>query len=226
MKEYKTDRKVSFEPTKDTIILVSGREDFTDEEKKLYWYSALEKEKMHDQCFKDAMRLELEEVKNPSCYRGMEPFTTEGEQSSTNAINACIDAVMDEQDRQWERREDDYDRIAAISQEVSKCSVDRAIMRAIEDAREAIRINITPKQNVSGTSEHAHRSLSSEPGFEMKEPVVTRKQREIFSMMIEHDMISGHRRRGRNKKDCRYDSDKSRANRRRLLDNRIPYKCY
>jgi hypothetical protein len=202
MKEYKTDRKVFFVPANDIIVLVPGRKDFTDEEKRSCWYSKLEKEKMRYQCFKDAMRLELLDVKNPSCYRGIEAYTTGGRQSLTSSIYECVDAVMDEQEMQWERREENVDSIAAISQEISIYSINRAIIRAIEDSREARRVCIPRKQgNVSRASEHTPRSVSTEPGCDMKEPVVTREKREMFSMMIERDMISGRGRTRGSKKD-------------------------
>lgn len=149
--------------------------------------------------------MELGDVKNPSCYRGLEGFTTERSESSTNSVDVCIDAVLDEQEMQWDREEDDFDRIAAISQDLSKCSIDRAIMRAKEDEREARRI-YSPVEEIS------ERSECSELGFDMEEPVVTRRKREMFSMMIDPGFISGKgRRRQRSKNGSMYDSDTSRT---------------
>lgn len=205
MEEYKADRTVLFVPANDTIALVESSKDFTGEELRLSWHSSPEMIEMRDRCIKHTLKLELGDVKNPSCYRGLEGFTTERSESSTNSVVACIDAVMDEQEMQWDREEDDFDRIAAISRDLSKCSIDRAIMRAKEDEREARRI-YSPVEKVSERSER------SEPGFDMEEPVLTRRKQEMFSMMIDPGFISGKgRRRRRSKNDSMYDSDTSRT---------------
>jgi len=48
--------------------------------------------------------------------------------------------VMDEQDAQWAKGEDDFDRLAVLSQNVSKTSVALALLRAEEDEVIAWRI--------------------------------------------------------------------------------------
>jgi hypothetical protein len=42
----------------------------------------------------------------------------EGAREFTTTVTRCIDAVMDEQDRQWRTSSDDHDRLAAVSKSV------------------------------------------------------------------------------------------------------------
>ncbi|CAJ1945376.1 unnamed protein product [Cylindrotheca closterium] len=77
---------------------------------------------------------------NESCPRGLESFIQEDGEITTASVEQCIDAVMDEQEVQWDKEVDDYDRLAAVSEEVSRFSVSWALERARTDEKEAQRI--------------------------------------------------------------------------------------
>lgn len=83
----------------------------------------------------------VNEARNSTCFlRGLEKFTEQGRKLSAANKDRCINAVMDEQDRQWAFEEDDFDLLAVVSQEASGLSVALAMIRAEEDEQEAQRI--------------------------------------------------------------------------------------
>jgi len=72
--------------------------------------------------------------------RGLESWTAIGADKTTRAVEQCISAVMDEQDRQWEEDDDDADAIAQQSLYVTKDSARRARRNGLQDEKEAVRI--------------------------------------------------------------------------------------
>ena len=130
-----------FLPEHDTVLEISTLAEYTEEEILNCWYSKPEFEKIANRSYKQALRWESGESSMPdSFHRGLEILTKEGEDIITSSVERCIDAVMDEQAAQWEEDADDFDRIAAVSEEVSRFSAAWALEQAITDEQEAQRM--------------------------------------------------------------------------------------
>ena len=99
---------------------------------------------MRHRCIRDFER--WESGNKSSCSRGLETMSDDGRAAMEAAIYACIDAVIDEQEKQWEDECDDFYRLALISHEMSQQCVHEAIERAIEDEKEARKIYKQEKQ--------------------------------------------------------------------------------
>ncbi|CAJ1932503.1 unnamed protein product [Cylindrotheca closterium] len=131
-------RRVQFNPSHDSVLEISNREEYTEQEILNYWYTKPEFKAITTRCYKQASRWESgKSSKNESFHRGLEGFTQEAEEITTASIEQCIDSVMDEQDAQWEEEVDDCDRLAAVSKEVSRFSVAWALEKAIADEQDA-----------------------------------------------------------------------------------------
>eukprot|EP00526_Cylindrotheca_closterium_P015428 CAMPEP_0113613948 /NCGR_PEP_ID=MMETSP0017_2-20120614/6908_1 /TAXON_ID=2856 /ORGANISM="Cylindrotheca closterium" /LENGTH=252 /DNA_ID=CAMNT_0000523089 /DNA_START=13 /DNA_END=771 /DNA_ORIENTATION=- /assembly_acc=CAM_ASM_000147 len=133
--------RVHFLPEHDTMLEINSLEDYTEQEILDSWYTETELAKIAVRSYKEAHRFESGKTsKSDSFHRGLEAITNKGEELSTTAISRCTDAVMDEQDAQWEVEIDDYDRLAVVSEEVSRFSVAVALEKARADEQEAQRI--------------------------------------------------------------------------------------
>ena len=118
---------------------IENSENFSSEEKSACWYSAEEKSQMHESC--ETMLLRMESGKRPkqnTSYRGLENFHKSNAGDFERTIGACVDAVMDEQDRQWaEGKRIYWDLLREASLEVSKHSASLAYRMAAYDEGEA-----------------------------------------------------------------------------------------
>lgn len=132
------DRKVEFKMTvkkRGTICL----KDFTEEERNSCWYTREEKEKMKTKFDKMVARFEAgKPAKKRMTYRGLESWVGKGGAALDANIARCVDAVMDEQDRQWVPGiSTDCDAIAAKSQAVTQECVQNALKLAKADEIDA-----------------------------------------------------------------------------------------
>ncbi|CAJ1943405.1 unnamed protein product [Cylindrotheca closterium] len=119
-----------------------SREDYTELEAHQSWLSREEMAKMTERQFKTAARMESgKESKRESTYRGLECLSAKGEAELNGVIQYCIDAVMDENDRQFDLFEkiQDSEMIALASMACSAESIQKAMRRGESDAREAKR---------------------------------------------------------------------------------------
>lgn len=134
---------------------IIGREDYTEKEIRRSWYSAEEKERMIQS--KDKMVARLESGKLPKgdmTYRGLECWTVKGGKELDEKIAKVVNAVMDEQDRQWAVNSDDFDLIAAIS---AKATADSAVIArdlAVQDERDA-KLAWESFEDMSVSSQHS-----------------------------------------------------------------------
>eukprot|EP00934_Nitzschia_sp_Nitz4_P000752 Nitzschia sp. Nitz4//scaffold69_size99277//53799//54683//NITZ4_004633-RA/size99277-processed-gene-0.21-mRNA-1//1//CDS//3329556715//752//frame0 len=111
---------------------------YTERELKKCWYSPEDKEKMSRSKDRVVARMERgKAVKGEMTYRGLECWTQKGGKDLDDCIARVVDAVMDEQDRQWAGNCDDWDLIASISQQATVGSAARALEVAKEDTEEA-----------------------------------------------------------------------------------------
>lgn len=121
------------------IHQIANREDYTPKETSACWYSREEKLQMQESCENILVRMEagMRPKKNTS-YRGLENFHTCNTEEFQRTIGACIDAVMDEQDRQWKEGNCiHWDPFREASLEASKHSASLAYRMAVYDEREA-----------------------------------------------------------------------------------------
>jgi hypothetical protein len=117
---------------------ILSREAYTADEAQRSWLSSDEKAKMAEKRYKTVKRMEAgKRPRQNSTFRGLETSTVRGAEHMTKTVEVTVDAVMDEQDRQWKENSDDWDRLAKVHNKVSKASKDLAIKRAKSDAREA-----------------------------------------------------------------------------------------
>lgn len=136
-----SERRVQFLPQHYTVLEINSLEDYTEEEILNCWYTETELTKIAVRSYKDALRWESgKSKKSHSAHRGLEVYTKEGAELIATNIEHHIDAVMDEQDAQWENETDDYDRLAVVSEQQSQFSVAYALEKAKEDAEEARKI--------------------------------------------------------------------------------------
>jgi hypothetical protein len=70
--------------------------------------------------------------KRSMTYRGLFFLTEQGELELDLNIPKCIDAVMDEQEGQWNAHEDNWDRLAAVSERVRAESSSMNILKSTE----------------------------------------------------------------------------------------------
>jgi hypothetical protein len=87
-------------------------------------------------------------------YRGLECWTVKGGKELDEKIAKVVNAVMDEQDRQWAVNSDDFDLIAAIS---AKATVDSAVIArelAVQDERDA-KLAWESFEDMSVSSQHS-----------------------------------------------------------------------
>jgi hypothetical protein len=115
-----------------------NREDYTLEEAGGSWFSAAEKVKMFLYHDKTVQRMESgKRSKKNSSYRGLENFSKANASELEIVIHACVDAVMDEQEKQWKLDVCDWERFAAVSREVSEESLTLSRKMAEHDQRQA-----------------------------------------------------------------------------------------
>ena len=98
-----------------------------------------EKEKHNNKREKVVMRMEAgKPEKRSRPYRGLICWTEKGSQVLNAQIARTVDAVMDEQDAQWDANVENPEVIAALSQQVTAVSAQKALHIAYEDEQEAI----------------------------------------------------------------------------------------
>jgi len=131
---------------------VESHVDFSDKERSKYWWSDREKDRMMAKHERLVAKYEQRKQTKPSSknnkkvtktlqsYRGLESWTVAGSLKLDYAIEQCISAVMDEQDKQWNENDDDSIKIAKSSLKVTEDSARRARLNGLQDAQEALRV--------------------------------------------------------------------------------------
>ncbi|CAJ1932551.1 unnamed protein product [Cylindrotheca closterium] len=122
------------------VETIESKDDFTPSELSASWYSGEEKRAMYEDYEKIVMRMEAgRRPKKNTTYRGLENFSETNSAQLDEIVHACIDAVMDDQDRQWAENgnEADWDSFREVSLQVSLQSASLAYKMAEYDEREA-----------------------------------------------------------------------------------------
>jgi hypothetical protein len=150
-------------------------EEYTEDEVRNCWYSLEDKEKKYEKLNKMVARFESgKEAKKGMTYRGLEYWTTKGGRDLDLDIWKCIDAVMAEQDAQRNASIDDWERVAAASQEVTAGSAKRALAKGQEDERESIKARASLEDTVYSLEDTVHGDDESVSG---EQEVVKRTHR-------------------------------------------------
>lgn len=131
-----SNRRVHFVPEGNQIFEIETHKDFTKEEILAYWYGVSKLNDMVEKRRNQALEWEADRTSNVY-LRGLEPLTEMGGTVSETLVERCLYAVLDEQEAQWARGEDDCERLAVLSRRISKFSVGLAFLRAEEDEAEA-----------------------------------------------------------------------------------------
>lgn len=136
-------RAVSISEDQTTLYEVESHRNYSTKERARCWYNEKDKAKMLARHERVVARLEQQKPCKPTqTYRGLESWTTAGATALDAVISQSVDAVMDEQDRQWRENSDDMARIASCSLAVTGDSALRARALAIEDEAEAQQIRL------------------------------------------------------------------------------------
>ena len=125
---------VSFAPVIETFHTLA-LDDYTQEEISASWFDDDDYDDIFDNCV-EIIKNNGSIIRNEDCIRGLERMTDIGLALLNCNRNDSYDAVLDEQDVQWNNQEDDHgDRIARLYREVAsrRCHLE-AHQRGIQDA--------------------------------------------------------------------------------------------
>lgn len=129
--------RVRFSPQVDCMGTIT-RHEYTYSEARSSWLFPDEKAAIMGKHAKTAQRMKSgKKPKKNSTYRGLETMNAQDVFEMKTIINACVNAVLDEQDAQWGEDIFLWGRFSKISRRCSKDSKKLAIKRAKSDEREA-----------------------------------------------------------------------------------------
>ena len=113
-------------------------------------------------------------------YRGLNPLTTQGARERDADVTRCINAVLEEQERQWTHDNAiiDRDRIASVSQQATRPCVETALQLAQQDELEA-KEALLEDDDMIHTSTHSlisHCSTNTTKAMELKKKSSSRRR--------------------------------------------------
>jgi hypothetical protein len=151
------------------------RYEYTYTEARNTWLFPEEKENMMETYDKTVQRMKSgkKRTKN-STYRGLETFDERDGEEMKGIIDACVHAVMDEQDTQWEEDTFCWGRFAKISRRCSKDSKALALKRANSDEREAKKAYRQMESDRDENGFHSTSSFSAE-SFRLPQSIKSRR---------------------------------------------------
>ncbi|KAL3940427.1 MAG: hypothetical protein SGBAC_005035 [Bacillariaceae sp.] len=136
----KSQRRISFGP-EIWEYEIPSREDMTEAEYNLSFYSPDEIAFLNEEQNETVDRMDSgKKPKKSSPYRGLEAWTQKGQHNMNQRIFACVDSVLDEQDKQWTDRRNSTRRIAKASKTLTRMSRDIAFKLAKQDEKEARKV--------------------------------------------------------------------------------------
>lgn len=134
----KRTKSVAFSPNV-LVYRTTHINDFTDEEIQNAWYNDKEMRDIVSECVDMISSKKTDEEQ--FCMRGLECRTPQGQKRRTSNRFCTIDAVLEEQEAQWECDEYDVERIRTISRQYTKPSQAEALQFGLEDEKEAMAIH-------------------------------------------------------------------------------------
>ena len=115
--------------------------DFTNEEIEKTWYGADEMATIVNECVKTIASMDNNPgISSEQTFRGLEVRTPEAQKKRTAHRFSAIDAVLEEQEGQWQNGENDVQKIQQIYLAYSKLSEAEAYRFGLNDAKEAMSI--------------------------------------------------------------------------------------
>eukprot|EP00529_Nitzschia_sp_RCC80_P010227 CAMPEP_0113490664 /NCGR_PEP_ID=MMETSP0014_2-20120614/27163_1 /TAXON_ID=2857 /ORGANISM="Nitzschia sp." /LENGTH=759 /DNA_ID=CAMNT_0000384443 /DNA_START=95 /DNA_END=2374 /DNA_ORIENTATION=- /assembly_acc=CAM_ASM_000159 len=177
--ETKNGNRITFKESElgHEVEFIESHKEYNSKERGNCWYSAKDKERMMSRHERVVARMEKKKApkNDDQSYRGLESWTTEGAQHLDEVIALSVNAVMDEQDRQWKVNVDDFDLIAARATEVTNESGRRARIVGMEDQKEAFAVRRLPW--LESSSDDAS-CCSSVVSHSLKSQIAARKRKE------------------------------------------------
>ena len=136
-----------------------SRKEITPKEKSNAWYSSQELQRLVQKYVKTCeRRLSGKQPKKNSTYRGLENLDQDDALELKMNIQSCVDSVLQEQDRQFNRGIRDVQAIADASKVYSKECRDHALAMGKADERQAQKAY---RLLITTIREDSHRSMSS-----------------------------------------------------------------
>ena len=177
--ETKNENRITFKESElgHEVEFIESHKEYSSKERGNCWYSSKDKERMMSRHERVVARMEKKKPpkNDDQSYRGLESWTTEGAQHLDEVIALSVNAVMDEQDRQWKVNVDDFDLIAAKSIEVTNDSGRRARIVGMEDQKEAFAVRRLPWLDSSSDDASCGSSVVS---HSLKSQIAARKRKE------------------------------------------------
>mmetsp|Transcript_6503 Transcript_6503/g.11207 ORF Transcript_6503/g.11207 Transcript_6503/m.11207 type:complete len:237 (-) Transcript_6503:80-790(-) len=132
-------KSVSFAPQV-KVFPIRHINDFTPYEVETIWYRERELKDIKADCLTTA-RLVFEQRpldEDTQCFRGLEYRTPDGHKKRVANKHSALDAVLDEQERQWDSDQDDAQDIADVYSEISRPCATAAHHAGLEDEAQAM----------------------------------------------------------------------------------------
>jgi len=155
-------KSLRFDEGYNEVFEITHLDDIPDEEVALTWYDSNEYAEIKASYQLTIFMMESgEKLSGDHTPRGLEYRTQEGAWARYENKRDAYNAVLDEQDRQWQRDEDDHDEIARIYLLHSTKCAEAAVVRATDDEKEAMEIlrSIMPPKKSSKKKKTKSRSM-------------------------------------------------------------------
>lgn len=144
---------------------IMSHRDYSEKELRKCWYEPDEEERMNDKSNEAIERYESgKPLRRNETYRGLEPWTEDGERRFARSVEKCVDGVMDEQNSQWDMDINDWDRLAEVSLSVTDESKRRSRRIAVQDEKDAMHIYGSLVKTWPTTQQQRRPSISSASG--------------------------------------------------------------
>ena len=131
-------KRVHFHYGGTAVHAIQNRETYTPEEVAGYWYTSRERRSMRKSLKVTLDRMESGKIPlHNTSYRGLEKWVKVNSSELDGTIYACIDAVIDEQERQRKSDTFDWGKFREASLKVSSYSMLRAYSMAAFDEKRA-----------------------------------------------------------------------------------------
>jgi len=190
------DRKVSlakqlkFVEERNEVFEITHLDDIPEAEVALTWYDSTEYAEIKASYQLTIFMMESgEKLSGDHTSRGLEYRTQEGAWARYENKRDAYNAVLDEQDRQWQRDVDDHDEISRIYLEHStKCAI-AAAERAKQDEKDARDIlkTIMPKKKKKSSSEEKMKRRNASEGIDKAQDLL-RERSSLLRSEVRNDI--------------------------------------
>lgn len=170
-------KSLRFAEENNEVYEITHLDDIPEEEVAQIWYDAQEYAEIKSAYQLTIFMMEAGETLDSEEHtsRGLEYRTQEGAWARYENKRDAYNAVLDEQDRQWQRDEDDYDEIARIYLEHSAKCAEAAAQRGKEDEKAAMKVLasiIPPKKVKRKVSDKAVRRRGASEGSDKAQEIL------------------------------------------------------